>query len=131
MGAACEYGIQPAYHKKLIPNEILPAHPIEFLLSNVIPLTIGPLFGKTRRLLIYIHPYPNLSVQSHVMEIWYWVSIAILSTSTVHSGYSFPYSPFHPSDFHDLHHEAFNCNYGTIGLMDAIHNTGKYSRERK
>ena len=54
------------------------AHPIEDLFANVIP-TIGG----------------NLLIGSHIFTFWLWLFIRICETIDAHSGYTFPYSPFH------------------------------------
>jgi len=82
------------------------AHPVEFLLSNIIPITAGPLLSGM-----------------HLMEFWLWAAIALTSTVMSHSGYDFPLSPYENSRQHDLHHSSFKDNYGPLMLMDYIHGT--------
>jgi fatty acid hydroxylase domain-containing protein 2 len=60
-------------------------HPIEHLLSNVLPVGLGPVLMK-----------------SHVGVGWIWYTIALLTTLNNHSGYHFPLC--HSSEFHDFHH---------------------------
>ena len=38
-----------------------------------------------------------------------------------HSGYHFPLQP--PSEYHDLHHKAFNVNFGSDKFLDWLHGT--------
>ena len=109
------------------------AHPIEFMLSNALPIMCGPLLSGC-----------------HVSTMWLWVCIAILSTINGHSGYAFPFTPFGYSKLHDLHHRStpallcsclayllFECctvfcdstfqhNYGAIGLCDWLHGTRRW-----
>ena len=66
---------------------------------------------------------------SHVLSMWMWVSIAIMSTINGHCGYKFPFSPFGDTRFHDFHHSDFNSNYGSIGLLDYFHGTDKSYRK--
>ena len=63
-------------------------------------------------------------MQAHVTELWLWLTIGIISTIFNHSGYAFPWSSRNVND-HDYHHEAFNYNYGAIGLLDRVHGTYK------
>lgn len=50
------------------------AHPIEFLVSNLIPLSCGPLL-----------------MRSHILTTWLWFVVAIIGTEVHHSGYRFPW----------------------------------------
>lgn len=77
------------------------AHPVEHLVSNLVPVAVGPAICNA-------HPLVNLA----------WILLAQVHTYTVHSGYW--------SDdmgMHDLHHEIFNANYGITGLFDCMHGT--------
>jgi hypothetical protein len=58
------------------------AHPLEFLLSNLLPLACGPLL-----------------LHSHVITMWGWFVLATIGTEIHHSGYRFPWYlslPFPP-----------------------------------
>lgn len=83
-------------------------HPVEFVVSDVIPLSIAPFLCGT-------HCYTFL--------VW-WV-FAVLGTQTHHCGFRWPWiAPWgHQPNFHDKHHEAFNGNYGNIGFLDWLHGT--------
>jgi sterol desaturase/sphingolipid hydroxylase (fatty acid hydroxylase superfamily) len=76
------------------------AHPLEFLLGNAIPFTLGPL-------LLGAHLYTMLA----------WVVFRIGETVDGHSGFDFPFSPFRLLPFagsatgHDLHHSKNTGNY--------------------
>ena len=50
---------------------------------------------------------------------------ACLGTQTHHSGYRLPWiAGFDEQpEFHDFHHMRFNCCYGNIGWLDALHGT--------
>jgi len=85
------------------------AHPVEFIIANAIPVTVGPLVSGC-----------------HVATMWLWVVIVIASTILGHSGYVFPVSPFGNPSEHDLHHSSFQSNYGAIGILDNLHGTRKY-----
>ena len=71
------------------------AHPIEFLVANALPISLGPLLAG-----------------AHVISMMQWVAIAIPSTINGHSGSSFPWTPYGPSILHDTHSVAIatNCN---------------------
>lgn len=84
------------------------AHPIEFIVGNVAPLFLGPLFCK-----------------AHIQFVWMWLMIAISATLNGHSGYLLPFSPFHDARNHDYHHSAFKGNYGALGLLDWFHGTSR------
>jgi len=79
-------------------------HPVEHLLVNVLPnIAYGLLFGSD--------PFSYL--------IW-WI-ISYLASQTNHSGYRFPTADLSQEaqpNFHDLHHEKFNTNYGSMGFLD-------------
>jgi methylsterol monooxygenase len=80
------------------------AHPIEHLVSNMLPLSLGPLL-----------------MNSHIVTVWIWYSLAIINTINSHSGYDF--YGFPTSLFHDYHHYAFNSNFGVLGVLDYLHGT--------
>ena len=85
------------------------AHPIEHVISNLVPLVSGPLL-----------------LGSHLLTLWIWVSIGLLQTIVVHSGYHLPLLP--SPEFHDYHHLKHNQNFGSHGLLDYIHGTDKIFR---
>ncbi|KAI9925461.1 hypothetical protein ASPWEDRAFT_41549 [Aspergillus wentii DTO 134E9] len=87
------------------------AHPLEHLLTNVLPVTLPPeMLG------------------SHVLTFWISMALHLFSAVTVHSGYDFFNNM---AKAHDLHHEKFNLHYGTMGLLDWIHGTDKHKKDRK
>lgn len=89
-------------------------HPIEMVISNVLPLCGG-----------------MLACGSHVYTGLVWTMFAVLGTQTHHCGYRWPWTPGfdHQPDFHDFHHEKFNTNYGLTGWCDALHGTDKMWKE--
>ena len=91
-------------------------HPIEMLLSNVLPLFVG----------IFI-------MNSHIYTLIVWVTFAVLGTQTHHCGYDWPWMAHdHQPSFHDFHHQKFTTNYGNIGLLDKLHGTDvKYTEYLK
>ena len=82
------------------------AHPVEHILCNLSPIVLGPLLMK-----------------SHLFTYWIWLTFAVFSTITSHSGYHFPFLP--PPERHDYHHLKFNVNYGPTGVLDSLHRTDK------
>ncbi|XP_065886435.1 fatty acid hydroxylase domain-containing protein 2-like isoform X2 [Dysidea avara] len=80
------------------------AHPLEHIISNTVPIILGPLV-----------------VNAHLSLTWLWYTIAIVNTLTVHSGYHFPFliSP----EAHDFHHLKFTNNFGVLGILDHLHGT--------
>jgi len=88
------------------------AHPVEHVVSNLLPVALGPLI-----------------LGSHPATIWLWISMALLTTLNSHSGYHFPFmsSP----EAHDFHHLKFNQCYGVLGILDYLHGTDKLFRASK
>ena len=86
------------------------AHPIELVFADLIPFTAGFLIFRP-----------------HIFFVYMWIVGACLGTQTHHSGYRLPWiADFDEQpDFHDFHHRRFNCCYGNIGWLDALHGTSK------
>lgn len=84
------------------------AHPAEQIIANALPISIPPQI-----------------VGSHVMTFWIWLAWELFNTATVHSGYDFF---MNKAKMHDLHHEKFNLNYGTNGLLDWVHGTDELKK---
>ncbi|CAE7545443.1 FAXDC2 [Symbiodinium microadriaticum] len=85
------------------------AHPIEHILCNLSPIVLGPFL-----------------LRSHLITYWIWLTFAVFSTITSHSGYHFPFIP--SSERHDYHHLKFNVNYGPTGALDHLNSTDKMFR---
>jgi methylsterol monooxygenase len=91
-------------HKVTISLASEYAHPVEFVIGNIIPTMAGTFILGTN-----IHCYTQMC----------WIFIRICETSVSHSGYNFPVSisnliPFATeSDFHNYHHLNFKDNYGS------------------
>jgi methylsterol monooxygenase len=84
------------------------AHPLEFLVGNVLSVAAGCIL-----------------VRSHLVTFWIWAIVAIIGTQYHHCGFRTPLHIWfdHEPDFHDYHHEIFVGNYGLLGLLDRIHGT--------
>lgn len=80
------------------------AHPLEYIFSNIIPGSLGPLLIKN---------------EIHVVGVWAWLIFGICATVEQHSGYEFPFSPFgifpfsFASSYHDYHHTRYKYNYSS------------------
>lgn len=80
-------------------------HPIEFILSNLIPTILGPVI---------------LGYRVHILTYFMWVIFRIFETSEGHSGYEFSFSPFRlcffssGQEFHNFHHLYFVNNYSSF-----------------
>lgn len=104
----------PAYYKKYhkIHHEwtspvgcaAIYAHPLEHALCNLLPVIVGPLL-----------------VSAHVATYWIWLTLAVFTSITHHSGYHFPFLA--SSEFHDFHHLNFNSNFGVLEILDTIYGT--------
>ncbi|XP_077976349.1 fatty acid hydroxylase domain-containing protein 2-like [Styela clava] len=79
-------------------------HPVEHIISTVIPGLIGPIiFG------------------SHILVAYIWFTVSVLNAVNAHSGYHLPV--FQSSEAHDYHHLKFNEMFGVLGILDRLHNT--------
>lgn len=81
-------------------------HPIEYVISNIFPIVIGPIICK-----------------SHIITIWIWQIIALTNTITSHSGYNFFNYKALSGDSHDIHHMRYKYNYGVLNILDYLHGT--------
>jgi sterol desaturase/sphingolipid hydroxylase (fatty acid hydroxylase superfamily) len=86
------------------------AHPIEHLVSNIIPVSLPPKL-----------------LNVHILTWWAFLAIELVETTTVHSGFDF----FGWAVMHDLHHQAFRVNFGTVGILDWLHGTGQISQPKE
>ncbi|OLL21819.1 Fatty acid hydroxylase domain-containing protein 2 [Neolecta irregularis DAH-3] len=81
-------------------------HPVEHLVSNFIPVIVGPgLLG------------------SHILVVWLFVIMESVAAVSTHSGYHLPGILREASRFHDYHHEFFTGNYGSREWLDYLHGT--------
>jgi sterol desaturase/sphingolipid hydroxylase (fatty acid hydroxylase superfamily) len=100
--------IHKIHHKYTAPISIvtLYVHPIEYIISNIIPVMTGPLLCN-----------------SHLLTIYIWLFIVMINTVSVHSGYNL--LNYFNSLHHDKHHKLFICNYGVLSILDYLHGTLK------
>ena len=84
------------------------AHPIEHIFANVLPVSSPPQM-----------------VNAHILTNWLFLGFVLFETVTVHSGYDFAGGV---AAMHDLHHERFVGNYGTVGIWDRV--LGTYRRRK-
>ncbi|KAL5012160.1 hypothetical protein ScPMuIL_010711 [Solemya velum] len=88
------------------------AHPLEHLVSNMMPSALGPLL-----------------MGSHLATGWMWFALALVSTTIAHCGYHFPLLP--SPEAHDFHHLKINQNYGALGVLDRLHGTDMLFRKSR
>ena len=103
------YWIHKFHHEHYNTVSIAPtsAHPLEYILSNVIPTGMG------LSLLANFTPV-------HFVTIFIWFTYRVFETCDGHCGYEWSWGsnsflPFKlDSDYHNFHH-AYNCgNYGSM-----------------
>jgi len=113
------YGLVHKVHheyKQPIALASLYAHPLEVTLVILGQFTIGPiLFG------------------GHFYTIFLWTCSVVMVSQTHHCGFHWPWIPVPKGEgqpeFHDLHHEKFNMNYGSFEgkySLDGLHGTLSY-----
>ena len=79
------------------------SHPIEILVTNMVPFMAGPFL-----------------VGAHVATLWIWLVLRIAETCDGHSGYEFSWSPYRLLPFsgsaahHDFHHSHNKGNFGSF-----------------
>ncbi|KAA6413813.1 MAG: sterol desaturase [Lasallia pustulata] len=83
--------------------------PVEHFFADIIPIVL-PL----ALIAYYYEPVHILSFNIFL------ISVLLVGTAE-HSGYNFAQPPV--SKAHDLHHEKFNVNYGSLHFMDWLHGT--------
>ncbi len=91
-------------YKAPIALAALYAHPLEAFIGNTVAV-IGPAF----------------LVGMHALTFHVGMAVGFLATESGHSGHTVPF--LSPRGFHDLHHERFNCNFGSFGVLDTLAGT--------
>lgn len=86
------------------------AHPVEHLFANILPVSTPPQM-----------------LGAHIITNWLFLGFVLLETIAVHSGYDFAGGV---AKMHDLHHEKFVGNYGTIGVLDRVYGTYRKREEK-
>lgn len=106
--------IHKIHHEWTAPTSIVSiyAHPLEHVVSNLLPVALGPVF-----------------MGSHLATAWLWFSLALMSTTVAHSGYHLPLFP--SPEAHDYHHLKFNNCFGVLGVLDRLHGTDLQFRASK
>jgi len=110
------YGLVHKVHheyKQPVALASLYAHPLEVAIVILGQFTIGPiLFG------------------GHFYTIFLWTCSVVMVSQTHHCGFHWPWIPAPKGEgqpeFHDLHHEKFNVNYGSFEFkysLDGFHGT--------
>ncbi|OMJ92001.1 hypothetical protein SteCoe_5318 [Stentor coeruleus] len=100
------------------------AHPIEYVIGNIVPIGAGPvLYGQNR---------------VHIITWYLWLMFRSLHTSEGHSGYHVLWSPFRflpfgaSSAFHEEHHLKNVGNFGSIFMIwDTIFDTNQDVKKDK
>ncbi|XP_044133823.1 fatty acid hydroxylase domain-containing protein 2 [Bufo gargarizans] len=106
--------IHKKHHEWTAPIGVvsLYAHPVEHILSNMLPSIAGPML-----------------MGSHVTTIMLWFSLALFVTTISHCGYHLPFLP--SPEFHDFHHLKFTQCYGVLGILDRLHGTDLIFKQTK
>lgn len=94
----------------------LHAHPVEFLLSDLVPFTAAV-----------------VPLRPHVFFVYQWIVGACLGTQTHHSGYRLPWIAASDSqpDFHDRHHADSRTCFGVLGALDFLHGTHRVAPQKQ
>ena len=92
-------------------------HPVEFLLSGVLPSSLGPIL---------------LGYHSHFVTLIAWYILRYCESLDGHCGYDFSWSPFRliplssGGAYHDFHHAVNIGNYGSLfSAWDSIFGTNQ------
>ncbi|OGM49783.1 sterol desaturase [Aspergillus bombycis] len=103
------------HHKFTAPVAVAAehTHPLDHILINVLPVVV-----------------PATLFRVHLVTFWLLMSSTILQGSMGHSGWHVRSLFGRDTTTHDAHHELFDVNYGTLGLMDWLHGTNYTGKHR-
>ena len=94
------------------------SHPLEFVLANLIPTSLGASL---------------LGSRCHILTWYMWIIVRILETTDGHCGYEFSWSPFRllplsgSANYHNFHHSHNVGNYSSFfTYWDTIFQTNKH-----
>ena len=90
------------------------ATPVEHFFADILPIVLP--------LALIAHFWEPVHILSFNIFL---ISVLLVGTAE-HSGYDFAQPPV--SKAHDLHHEKFNINYGSLHFMDWLHGTNVSER---
>ncbi|XP_065578222.1 fatty acid hydroxylase domain-containing protein 2-like [Artemia franciscana] len=104
--------IHKQHHQWTAPIAItaINCHPVEHVLSNLLPPFIGILL-----------------VGPHIATQWVWFTMVVVQTLADHSGYHLPL--ISTPEAHDYHHMKFNQCFGALGILDYLHSTDLQYRQ--
>ena len=91
------------------------SHPLEFVLGNLIPTSVGPLI---------------LGPKMHIVTVFAWYFVRVCETLDGHCGYEFSFSPYRlipmsgSAEYHDYHHSRNIGNYASFfSVWDTVFGT--------
>lgn len=97
--------VHKPHHKFIAPVALAAQYATitEHIFANILPISI-----------------PLTLIHAHIVTFWIFAGLVLVETTTVHSGFDFFRGL---AKMHDLHHEKFLINFGTVGLLDKWHRT--------
>mmetsp|Transcript_10494 Transcript_10494/g.16082 ORF Transcript_10494/g.16082 Transcript_10494/m.16082 type:complete len:266 (-) Transcript_10494:229-1026(-) len=104
--------IHKVHHRFQAPTAMtcVYAHPVEFAISNLLPIFLGPILTNA-------HPW----------SCYIWFAMAMFGTLKGHSGYRI----LGHSDYHEEHHSFYKYNYGGMKFLDYTLGTMAPSKDAK
>ena len=120
------YPLHKVHHNYTHPIQLATqhAHPLDYLMSFVIPAAAGPLL---------------LGHSGHISTSQVWQIIRLAESQYAHCGYEFSWSPFNlipfqnETAFHDWHHSSNDGNFATFfSIWDYVFGTNSsYLKHKK